>query len=205
MLSVKYAVFGTLLSISAITGPSAALDIAAPSGEYRLDPAHASLIWKVNHFGLSNYTSRFRKFDVELTLDVENVEKSKLSVSIDPLSVKTDFSGEVDFDAEIASGTQFLNSGSYPSIKFVSKYIESTGDVTALIHGDMTMLGVTKSITLNAKLNGTMAEHPYAKAPAVGFHAEGSIKRSDFGFDYLIPYIGDDVSFVVEAEFIQAK
>lgn len=205
MLSLKHAVFGTFLSFSTLSGSLAALDVAAPSGHYTLDPTHASLVWKVNHFGLSNYTSRFREFDIELNLDVENVEKSTVSVSIDPLSVKTDFSGEVDFDAEIASGSQFLNSGSYPSIQFVSMRVESTGSDTALIHGDMTMLGVTKPITLSAKLNGSLAEHPYAKVPAVGFRAEGTIKRSDFGFGHLIPYVGDDVNFVVEAEFIKSK
>jgi len=67
------------------------------------------------------------------------------------------------------------------------------------------MLGVTKPVTLKAVLNGAMAAHPYAKVPAVGFHAEGTIKRSEFGFDHLVPYVGDDVSFAIEAEFIKAE
>lgn len=205
MLSVKYAVVGGFLSAAAFAAPSAAVDVNVPSGKYVLDPTHASLTWKVNHFGLSNYTARFTDFDIALDLDVEDVEKSAVTVSIDASSVRTDYKGDADFDAEITEDSKFLNSSDFPLIQFTSKQVAMTGDGLALIHGDMTMLGVTKPLTLKAKLNGTMAAHPYAKVPAVGFHAEGSLKRSDFGFEYLIPYVGDEVSFTVEAEFLKQK
>ncbi len=205
MLSLKQAVLAAAISTATFATSSSALDINVPSGTYVLEPTHASLVWKVNHFGLSNYTSRFTKFDILLNLDVDNVEQSSVTAVIDPSSVKTDYQGEADFDAEITSDPKFLNSTKFTEIQFISKKIVSTGEETALIHGDMIMLGVSKPVTLKARLNGTLAEHPYAKVPAVGFHAEGSIKRSEFGFGYLIPYVGDDVSFVIEAEFLKSK
>jgi len=176
---------------------------AIPSGQYSLEKTHASLIWSVNHFGLSNYTARFTDFDVTLNLDMQDLNNSSVTAAINPLSVETDYPGEVDFDGEIASDAKFLNAPEFPEISFTSTHVEQTGDTTALLHGDMTMLGVTKPVTFNAVLNGAMASHPYAKVPAVGFRLEGTIKRSDFGFSHLIPYVGDDVRFVIEAEFLK--
>jgi polyisoprenoid-binding protein YceI len=178
---------------------------AVPSGTYALEKTHASLTWSVNHLGLSNYTARFTGFDVTLTLDADSPEKSSVTASIDPLSVRTDYPGDTDFDGEIARDPKFLNAGTYPSITFTSTRVEMTGETTARIHGNMTMLGVTKPLVLDATLNGTLAQHPYAKVPAIGFHAEGTVKRSDFGFSHLTPYVGDEVSFVIEAEFLKAK
>ncbi len=174
-----------------------------PSGEYELEKTHASLIWSVSHFGLSNYTARFTDFDITLNLDMGNLENSNVTATINPLSVETDYPGEVDFDGEIASDPKFLNAPEFPKITFTSTRVEQTGETTARLYGDMTMLGVTKPVVFDATLNGTMANHPYAKVPAVGFHIEGTVKRSDFGFSHLIPYVGDDVRFVIEAEFLK--
>ena len=196
---------GAALTASAVLGAAHADAPAVPSGSYNLEPTHASLVWRVNHLGLSNYTARFTGFDVKLTLDSENIGNSSVTASIDPLSVETDYPGKTDFNAEISSDPKFLNASAYPAITFKSTKVEQTGDTTALIHGDMTMLGVTKPVTLQATLNGVLPSHPYAKVPAVGFHAEGTIKRSDFGFKHLLPYVGDEVSFVIEAEFLKAE
>jgi len=204
MISTKQFALGAALALAAFSPAALASDVAAPSGTYAMDPTHASITWKVNHFGLSNYTARFTKFDVKLKLDVEDVSKSTVSASIDPVSVRTDHPAGSDFDTEISKDVKFLNAANFPTIEFVSKIIEKTGEKTALIHGEITMLGVTKPLTLAATLNGSMAAHPYAKVPAIGFHAEGSLKRSGFGFTHLIPYVGDDISFVIEAEFIKA-
>lgn len=205
MLLFKNAIKGAIVTAALGISSAQANEVQIPSGKYVLDPTHASLVWKINHFGLSNYTARFTKFDISLNLNVNSAEKSVVSASIDPTSVETDYPGETDFNAEISDDPKFLNSKDFPSIKFTSKRVELTGKNTALIHGDMTLLGVTKTILLEATLNGTLPEHPYAKVPAVGFRATGTIKRSDFGFDYLVPYVGDDVSFTIEAEFLKAQ
>lgn len=201
MSSMKTIATAIALSLAA-TGAQAA-DPAIPSGEYELEKTHASLIWSVSHFGLSNYTARFTDFNINLNLDMGDLENSSVTATVNPLSVETDYPGEVDFDGEIASDPKFLNAPEFPKITFTSTRIERTGDTTARLYGDMTMLGVTKPVTFDATLNGTMASHPYAKVPAVGFHIEGTVKRSDFGFSHLIPYVGDDVHFVIEAEFLK--
>lgn len=184
---------------------AAAFEVNAPSGAYKLDPTHASITWKVGHLGLSNYTARFATFDIELTLDVENPANSAVSATIDPTSVRTDFPGAKDFDGEIA-GEKILNAGAFPEITFVSKSVDVTGDNTATITGDLMLAGVTQEVSLDAVLNGSLESHPFAKVPAVGFSATGSLDRTVFGVDFLAPQVvAPVVTFAIEAEFIKAE
>lgn len=178
---------------------------AVPSGKYTLDPTHASLTWKVGHLGLSNYTARFTKFDAAINFDATDPTKSTLTVSVDPASLKTDYPTpeKEDFDAKL-KGAEWLNTVAFPSISYVSTSIEKTSETTGKIHGSLTFLGVTKPVTLDAKFIGGMASHPFTKAPAMGFSATATLKRSDFGFSTYVPMIGDEVTIQVEAEFFKA-
>ncbi len=205
MRFVKSAAIGLSLAVAAIAAPSYAADVDVPSGHYQVEPTHASITWQINHLGLSTYHARFKKFDIDVNLDVADVEKSSVKAVIYVGSVETDFVGEEDFNAEVAEDAKFLNSKNFPTIEFVSNKVEKTGEKTAKIHGTVTMLGVSKPMTLDATLSGAAAAHPFAKIPAVGFNAKGSIKRSEFGFTHLVPYVGDEVVFNIDAEFLKAQ
>ena len=61
------------------------------SGTYKLDKSHASLIFKVNHMGFSNYTARFKRFDAELKFDPKKPADSQVTATIDPTSIETDY------------------------------------------------------------------------------------------------------------------
>lgn len=180
---------------------------AMPAGVYKMDNTHASLIWKVDHMGLSNYTARFTKFDADILFNPEDMTKSRLKATIDPTSIRTDYPKpeEKDFDKKLIDGKEWFNTTQFPSITFNSTAIEKTGDMTAKITGDLTFLGVTKPVVLDVTLNKAMGNHPFANKPALGFSATGSLKRSEFGFDTYIPTIGDDVEIIIEAEFIYAE
>ncbi len=205
MKLLKTAVIGATLALGTVAAPVLAADVAAPSGVYKVDPTHASITWQINHLGLSTYHARFTKFSIDVNLDVDDVTKSSVEAVIDVTSVETDYPGETDFNGEIANDPKFLNSSKFPKITFVSKSVEKTGEKTAKIHGTVTMLGVSKDMTLDATLTGATASHPFAKIPAVGMNAKGTIKRSEFGFTNLIPYVGDVVTFNIDAEFHKAN
>ncbi len=174
-----------------------------PAGEYSLDLAHASLIWKVSHFGLSNYTARFTKFDATLNYDPKDLTKSKVTVSVDPTSLKTDYPNakEKDFDKKLVEGEDWFNTKKFPQIKFESTKIEKVSDTDGKIHGSLTFLGVSKPVVLNAKFNGGYTEYPFAKGPIMGFSAEATLKRSEWGFSQYVPNVGDEVKIQIEAEF----
>lgn len=195
------------LTALACTSAFAEVKVDAPAGTYKIDPTHASLTWKVDHLGLAKYTARFTKIDATLTFDPAHPEQTAVSASIDPASVRTDFPypEKKDFDKELATGDQWFNNAKFPAIVFTSTKVEKTGERTAKMHGDLNFLGVSKPVVLDVTYNGSMKEHPYAKAGAIGFSAVGNIKRSDFGMKNGIPHIGDDVQIAIEAEFFEQK
>lgn len=183
-------------------------DIAAmPAGLYKLDKTHASIVWKVNHLGLSDYTARFTKFEADLRLNPTNLESSKIIVNIDPTSIKTDYPEpeKKDFDAQLINDAGWFNAAQFPKITFTSTKVEKTGDDTGKVTGDLTFMGVTKPVTLDVKFNAALGNHPFANKPAVGFSATGTIKRSDFGMTKYIPQIGDEVKLLIEVEFMYAE
>lgn len=175
-----------------------------PAGLYSLDPTHASLHFKVSHVGLSHYTARFDKFDSLIQLDPNDVTKSKVKATIDVTSLNTGYPHpeEKDFDKKLTEGTEWFNTNQFPEMTFISRTIEKTGDMTAKITGDLTFLGVTKPVVLDATLNAAMGNHPFMNKPALGISATGFLKRSDFGMNTYIPNIGDEVAFIIEAEYI---
>lgn len=176
-----------------------------PAGTYGSDPYHTSLTWKVSHMGLSHYTARFKKVDAVVTLDPADITKSKVTATIDPNSIETDYvaTKEEDFNKKLSENADWLNSKKFPQIKFESTKIEKTSETTGLITGNLTFLGVTKPVVLDTTFVGGLTEHPFTKQAAFGISAKGKIKRSDFGFAGYIPVIGDEVTIQIESEFGQ--
>lgn len=204
----------TLLSAAAIlfalsTAPALAEETGMtawkdmPAGVYELDKYHASLTWKVSHAGLSNYTARFKSYDAEINFDPADLSKTSVTAKIDPTSLETDFvpTAEKDFNKNLITQEQWLNAEKFPDITFKSTRIEQTGDNTGKVHGDLTFLGVTKPVTLDAVFNGGYKVQPFSKKAAMGFSATTSLSRSDFGMSTYVPMIGDKVDIIIEAEF----
>ncbi|NMN72811.1 YceI family protein [Rhizobium sp. 57MFTsu3.2] len=175
----------------------------APAGAYKTDPSHSSVNWSFSHFGLSHYTARFTKVDARLEWNPEKPETSALSVKIDPLSVRTDYPWpeRVDFDAKIGGDEMFLAG---KPITFVSRAIRVTGDKSGSVEGLLTFRGQTHPATLDVIFNGSMAKHPMMGIPKVGFSATGSIRRSEWGLDFSIPELSDEVTLVIETQMVPA-
>jgi len=180
-----------------------------PAGSYTLDKSHASLLFRVNHMGFSNYTARFTRFDAKLQLDPANPVAARLEANVDVTSLETDFPTPkvVDFNAELR-GPDWLDAGKFPQMTYRSTKVEMTGTTTARIHGDLTLHGVTKPVILEATFNGGYSGMPQFDPNArVGFSAKGALKRSEFGVANGIPAPGstmgvsDNVDVIIEAEF----
>lgn len=196
---------------AAADASSTATDTApvdVPAGAYTLDRSHASLLFRVDHLGFSNYTARFRNFDAKLQFDPANLAASSVFVTIDPRSLETDFPdpAKLDFNAELQND-QWLGSAKFPQMTYQSTSIEVTGPRTMKIHGDLTLRGITKPVVLDAKFNGGYAGHPMDPNARIGFSAHGTLQRSDFGITYGIPEAGskmgvsDRVEVIIETEF----
>lgn len=178
-----------------------------PAGQYVSDNTHTSVTWRVNHMNLSNYTARFTKADAVLNYDPADVTRSTLKVVIDPTSLRTDYPNpeKEDFDKKLSADPAWLNAGQFPQITFESTKIEKTGDSTGKIHGNMTMLGVTKPLVLDVTFNGAYLKRPVVEDTAMGFSATAKLKRSDWGFATYVPVIGDEVAIQVEIELTKTS
>lgn len=178
-----------------------------PEGGYKVDLSHASIVWKVSHAGLSNYVARFAEFDAAIDFKPNDITKSKVTASINPMSIQTayPFADEKDFDKVLATEKGWFNAGEFASINFASTSIEMTGEKTAIMTGDLTFLGISKEVSLNVIFNGAMVRQPFSGKPTMGFSASTNIIRSEFGMSKYVPSIGDDVEVMIEAEFVKSE
>lgn len=198
----------TCLTMTLLISIARADDASIPAGDYNLDKTHASLIFRVDHLGFSNYTARFTRFDANLAFDPAQMENATLNATVDATSIQTDFPNPevVDFNAQLQN-EHWLDTAKYPVMTFESTSIEMTGENTGIVHGDLTLHGVTKPVDLEVTFNGGYAGHPMDPNARIGFSANTSINRSDFGMDFGLPApgtkmgVGDAVEIVIEAEF----
>ena len=193
---------------SATPAPATEAPVDVPAGAYTIDPAHTSVLFKVDHLGFSNYTARFKKSSAQLQFDPANLAASRVVVTVDTNSLETDFPdpATVDFNAQLL-GEQWLNGAKFPHMTFRSTSVEPTGPRTMRINGELAIRGVTHPMTLDAKFNGGYAGHPMDKNARIGFSAHGTLRRSDYGISYGIPApgttmgVGDEVTVIIETEF----
>jgi polyisoprenoid-binding protein YceI len=179
---------------------------APPAGQYQLDKSHASLQLRVSHLGFSTYTTRFSRFDAEMTFDPQNIPASKVVVTIDATSLELDAAPQMCLD--IVRGPKFLDVAKFSTIVFRSEKVRMTGAKSMEITGTLDLLGVTRPVVLTGTYNGGYPGMPKMDPHArVGFSAHGAFKRSDFGMSYGVPAagttmgVGDLIDFSIEAEF----
>jgi polyisoprenoid-binding protein YceI len=201
--------FGSALALCALCAAAGALAQAPrldiPAGRYELDQNHASLVFRVMHNGLSNYTARFTRFDATIELDPARLERSKVSATVDPTSVETDYPGKADFDSELANDPDFLDAKNHPKMQFASRSVRVREDGMLEVTGDLTMHGATRPVVLNVRINGAKL-HPLKKIPVFGISARGQLQRSKWGVKGYLPTIAaDSVGIEIEAEFEQKK
>lgn len=180
-------------------------DLGVNAGTYALDKGHASLVWTVSHNGLSKYTARFTDFDATIELDTETPAASRLTASINPLSVRTDHPSGPDWDTTLATDAKWFNADAFPEITYTSTGIRDFDHMSAVIDGELSLLGVTRPVALNVTMNGVRNFPWFGERDVIGFSATATLTRSDFGMLSLLPDIGDDVSIQLEVEFVQAE
>jgi polyisoprenoid-binding protein YceI len=197
---------GVAVAAEAPGSPPAPPPARPPAGEYQLDKAHASLVLRANHMGFSTYTTRFSRFDAQLTFDPSNIAASTVVTTIEAASFEMDAAPQMCLD--IMKGPQMLDTAKFPQIVFRSQKVRLTGAKSMQITGTLTLHGVTRPMVLEATYNGGYAGMPDRDPHArVGFSAHGAFKRSDFGISFGIPApgtsmgVGDAIDFSIEAEF----
>lgn len=175
-----------IAAFAALTFSSAAF--AADS--YKIDPIHTWVNFSVSHGGWAAASGQFRTVSGSILFDEDEVTKSSVQVEIDASSVDTN-NGARD---KHLSSPDFFNSAEFPKITFQSTSITKTGDNTGEIVGNLSMLGVSKPITLIATFNKSDGNK-------VGFSAVGELTPADFGMAKVAGFgMGPNVKFTIEVE-----
>ena len=195
--------FASIPAFAADGAKASAVTLAA-AAKYDIDPSHSNVTFGWNHFGFSNPTARLKTIEGSVLLDKADLTKSSVWVTLPLDGLDT---GVAKLDEHLKSA-DFFDAAKYPTITFKSSKVEKAGENGLKITGDLTVHGVTKPVTLNAKVNkiGLFEMGPF-KAQAAGFDAETVIKRSDFGVAKYVPNVSDDIAvrITLDAKQAQAK
>jgi len=201
---LRSATIAGLIAYGLCLASAAAKDKAPP---FHADIPHTQIIFAVNHMGFSTTHGTFKTFTIDLRFDPKKPDKTSANVVIDTSSIDTGFAPR---DTHLKS-PDFFNVAQFLSMTFKSTKTEVTGADTAKLTGDLTMLGVTKPVTLDVKVEGN-GPSPFAPDVTVyGFSISGSLKRSDWGMTKFIPPagtkggVGDDISIIIESEVNNSK
>lgn len=187
--------------LTAATAALVAVPAWAAPEKYVLDASHSQIVFSYNHLGFSTTTNMFSGFDGEIMFDKDDPAGSSVSVTIPVDSLYTGWDARYDH----FMSPDFFGQTPDDAVTFTSTGIEVTGDETALITGDFTLNGVTKSVVLDAKLNGVTDEHPMAKKPWAGFDATTTLLRSDYNLGQFAPFVSDEISVMISVEAMKAE
>lgn len=173
------------------------------AGNYVADPLHTMVVWEVDHLGFSDYTGIFGDVEGTLTINPANLSAAKVDVTI-PIdkvtTASTVLTAHLLRAAEAGGKADFFGANPAPA-RFVSTAValNSDGD-EAKITGNLTLNGVTRPVTLEAEFFGA-GTNPMNQKVTVGFKAETKILRSQFGIEYALPFVSDEVELKIHAAF----
>lgn len=181
----------------ALLGGATVTSAFAQATPFTLDKGHANLGFEVSHLGLADTVGRFNNFDGTFLIDEKAPEKSRITFTVKTASIDTNHK---ERDEHLRSAA-FLNSAKFPEMTFVSTGVTMLTQTQGKLHGNLTLLGVTKPVTLDFKLQKD-GKYPgfipnYDEIRAVGFEATGSILRVDYGMNFA-PIAGGPVGLEVK-------
>ncbi|QIJ64899.1 YceI family protein [Streptomyces sp. JB150] len=154
------------------------LDLATLTGDYTIDAAHTTIGFTARHAMVTNVKGKFLDFSGSLHLDGTDPSKSSASIDVKMDSIDT---GNADRDGHLRSA-DFFKTDEFPTMTFRSTKAESLGGDDYRVTGDLSILGVTKPITIDLEFNGA-AKDPFGNE-RVGFEGKATILRSEWGLTW---------------------
>lgn len=178
---------------------TATMGLAVQTEMYDLDPAHSFACFKVGHLGIGSVHGCFTDLSGAVAVDASNDSNSSVNVVIQTASVNT-FNAQRDEHLRTAD---FFDAAKYPTMEFKSTNVVKLDDGKYRVDGDFTLHGVTKSISVDARMTGR-GDDPWGNTRGA-FESAFSINRSDYGMTNMIPAAGDEVDITLAFEGILKK
>ncbi|GMV92215.1 MAG: hypothetical protein AMXMBFR82_19930 [Candidatus Hydrogenedentota bacterium] len=177
-----------------------AFGFSAPSfaaDTYEIDPVHAAYIFKVSHLGVSYSYGRFNESSGTFTLDAETPENNSIEIEVKTDSIDTDNEAR---DTHLKS-EDFFDTAKYPTMTFQSASFKKIDDNHFEVTGDLTIHGVTNTVTVPAELVG-IGEGRNDEVRA-GLEAVFTIDRTDYGMDKMVGPVGAEVELTISVEGVR--
>jgi polyisoprenoid-binding protein YceI len=169
---------------------------ALESGTYAIDGGHSSVLFRVTHLGVAPFWGRFNQIEGQVTLDVEDPSNSEVSIVIPAESVD---SNNADRDGHLKS-PDFFSVKEFPELTFESTKVSQARDGVLRVTGDLSMLGESNVVSFDAHQIGHGERGRFGYR--AGYEADFSITRSDFGMDFMVGMLGDEVRLIVSLETV---
>jgi polyisoprenoid-binding protein YceI len=168
--------------------------------EWNLDKAHSQVMFGINHMGINTISGSFGDVTAKFNASKDDFSDAVIELTADVNSINT---GNEQRNGHLKS-PDFFDAAKYGTFTFKSTSFKKVGDKNYELTGNLTLHGVTKSVTLNAVLNGT-AVNPMSKKTVAGFKVTGTIKRSDFnlGDPKFNGFLSDEVALDANTEFVK--
>ena len=173
--------------------------------QWKIDPAHSEIQFKVKHLMITTVTVNFKTIDLVVETDTDNFNTAKkIEFTADIDSIDTN---NVQRDTHLKSA-DFFDAENHKQLKFVGKKFESNGD-EAILDGDLTIRGVTKPLTVKVELGGTVVD-PYGQHKA-GFTVSAKISRKEFGLVWNAVteagqvVVSDDIKILAEIQLVKQQ
>ena len=188
-------------SLAVLVLAAAPLTAMAAPESYTIDPIHSSVLFSLDHLGISMIHGRFDKFAGKFSID-RAAKTGSVELAIDTASVDTNDSERGSRPRtrdEHLRSADFFNAAEFPKMTYKSTNVVFAGDNPTTIEGTLTLLGVTKPVSI--KLDRFKCNPASATAKErCGGDGSGKLKRSDFGMSRGIPSIGDELQLTISFE-----
>lgn len=172
---------------------------------WNIDPAHTTAEFKVRHMMITNVKGHFRPVTGVVTLDEDDITKSRVEASIDAASIDT---READRDTHLKSA-DFFDVEKFPTLTFTSTRVTRQGDGELEVEGDLTIHGVTRKATFEVEGPTPPGKDPWGNT-RIGFSATTKVNRKDFGLTWNAALetggilVGEEVTITLDVEAVKA-
>ena len=187
----------TLLTAAVLTLAGLAGTAQAQSATYAIDPTHTFVTFEASHFGTSTIRGRFDKKEGSVAYD-KTGKTGKADITIDMTSVST---GVGPLDGHLKS-KDFFNAAEFPTAKFVGDSFTFDGSKVTEVKGSLTFLGKTQPVALKAA-RFNCYDNPMLKREVCGGDFETTLVRSQFGSNYGLPGIPDNIRLLIQIEAVK--
>ena len=187
----------TSLLASSLFALVAPITVQAASYKVDVEGAHAFVQFKIKHLGYSWLLGRFNTFDGDFSYDPKAPNKATINIEIDTTSLD---SNHAERDKHL-KGKDFLNVSDFPKATFTSQSITFSDDENAVVIGEFTLKGVTKTISFAVVKIGE-GQDPWGGHRA-GFSGTTSLKLADYGITYNLGPASTHVEMALHIEGVR--